>query len=138
MLCRINKKLICLIYTGEVAKQVSANSLNIHMGSSSKIQEIAMSKNRRQIAQQGNTLWAAYHFLLHRLDSEQQCNSHAQQAPSNEYNFHHSFVLTMGWTVSCMAFNSSQNTHNFICSCWKFFAYDNDIFNGIHHSKKRH
>ena len=45
----INKKLICLIYTGKVAKQVYANSLNIHMGSSSKIQEVAMSKNRREI-----------------------------------------------------------------------------------------
>ena len=45
----INKKLICLIYTEEVAKQVYANSLNIHMGSSSKIKEVAMLKNRREI-----------------------------------------------------------------------------------------
>ena len=45
----INKKLIYLIYTREVAKQVYMNSLNIHMGSSSKIQEVAMSKNRRKI-----------------------------------------------------------------------------------------
>ena len=45
----INKKLICLIYTEEVAKQVYANSLNIHMGSSSKIQEVVMSKNPTQI-----------------------------------------------------------------------------------------
>ena len=45
----INKKLIYLIYTREVAKQVYMNSLNIHMGSSSKIQEVAMSKNRRNM-----------------------------------------------------------------------------------------
>ena len=45
----INKKPICLIYTTEVAKQVYVNNLNIHMGSSSKIQEAAMSKIYREI-----------------------------------------------------------------------------------------
>ena len=66
MVRRINKKLICLIYTGEVGKQVYANNLNIHMGSNSKIQEAAMLKTVGKYAQQGNTSWAAYHFLLHR------------------------------------------------------------------------
>ncbi|KAL4651085.1 hypothetical protein ACB092_01G134000 [Castanea dentata] len=27
------------------------------------------------------------------------------------------FISTMGWTISCMTFNSSYNTHSSICSC---------------------
>ena len=48
------------------------------------------------------------------------------------------FVSTMGWTISCMTCNSSCNTHSSSCSYWKSFAYNNSIFNRIHHSRKRH
>ena len=44
-------------------------------------------------------------------------------------------VSTMGWTLSCTAFNSSRNTHTSIYSCWKSSAYNNGVFKGIHHSK---
>ena len=68
----INKKLICLIYIGEVAKQVYANNLSIHMGNSSKTQEAAMLKNRREICLvrkhfvgSVSLSFTLYHFLLH-------------------------------------------------------------------------
>ena len=44
----------------------------------------------------------------------------------------------MGWTLSCMTLNSSHNTHNSSCSCWKSSTYDNGIFKGIHYWKNPH
>ena len=67
MICGISKMLICLISTGEVAKQVYANIFKTYIWVAvAKYKRLLCQKTLYKYAQQGNTWWAAYRFLLHR------------------------------------------------------------------------
>ena len=139
MICGISKMLICLIYTGEVARRVYANSFKTYIW-------VAVTKYKRLLCQKPYTnmrskeTQSGQHitfFYTIGIVSSSATAAHSKHHPANKI-FTILLVSTVGWSISCISFNSSCNTHNSICSCWKSFAYDNGILNGIHHSKKPH